>query len=187
MSEYGGSSSSNNYSLDHLHTLLAVNDEAEAERSGIDLAEVSAALSDAADGMLEEIERSIYLAALDSRTMADLFWEEKMERFAAGDPGKLGIRVRVNRGTLEVVYFRDAFVRNSDSMRKGKTYYAKHIKRSGKHHYNARDFKGAESWERELVAAHEKDHAKNRKIFYELSKARTALKEVKKVIESHRK
>lgn len=77
MSEYGGSNSSGNYSLDHLHTLLAVNDEAEAERSGIDLAEVSAALSDAADGMLEEIERSIYLAALDSRTMADLFWEEK--------------------------------------------------------------------------------------------------------------
>lgn len=175
------------FSLEHLQALLVVNDEAEAERSGIDLAEVSKALSDATDGMLDEIERSIYLIALDSRSMADLFWEEKMERFEADDPGKIGIRVRVNRGTLEVVYFRDAFVRNSNSMRKGKTYYAKHIRRSGKHHYNARDFSGAESWERELVAAHEKDHAKNRKIFHELSKARTALREVKKVIESHKK
>ncbi|WP_075881873.1 conjugative transfer protein MobI(A/C) [Vreelandella massiliensis] len=171
--------------LDEIEVLKSLlNPNAAEDREGIDPLQLSSMLSDKVDAMLEEVERSIYLLALDSRIIADLFWEEQIEHFEQNEPGKLGLRVRVHKGSLEIMYFRNAFTRNGGSKRRdGKAFYAKHIPRSGRYHYNSRDFNGAEAWEHELALTHEVDHARNRKLFNELSKARRSLKAIKKALD----
>lgn len=157
--------------------------DAEAERTAIDPLELGRSLQRQVDHLLDGIDVAIHQVALDSRIVADLFWEEQAERFQAKEPGILGVRVRINKGTLEVAYFRNAFTRKGDSKR-NKAFYAKHIRKSGKYRYAARDFAGAYPWEKALAIEHEDEHAKNRKLFAELSSARRYLRGIKKSLVS---
>lgn len=160
-----------------------LNPEAEGERAEIDPGSLSASLRDTLDVMLAQLDTAIHQVALDSRIVADLFWEEQADRFKSKEPGVLGVRVRVNKGTLEVAYFRNAFTRKGDSKR-GKSFYAKHIRKSGKYRYTSRDFSGAYDWEKALALEHEEEHEKNRKLFAELSRARRSLRMVRKSLEA---
>ena len=103
------------HDLPALVSLLAPDNE--AERESIDPQEISQALTMSVDEMLARLDVAIHQIALDSRVMADLFWEEQLDRFEQKDPGVLGVRVRVNKGTLEIAYFRNAFTRKGTSKR----------------------------------------------------------------------
>lgn len=170
------------HALDDLHVLLS---DKEADRSHIDPSELRAALLERIDDSLDDIEVMAHQIAMDSRIVADLFWDEAKEQFELKNPGNLGVRVRINNGSLEVAYFRNGFTRKGESKNKGgKTFYSTHIRRSGKFRYARRDFGLAESWERDLAIEHEKEHERNRKLFAELSKARRYMRSLrKKVIE----
>lgn len=152
---------------------------AESERAELDPSSLDVALLRQIDGMLSRIDLAIHHVALRSRIVADLFWEEQQEHYESKDPGTLGVRVRVNKGTLEVAYFRNAFTRKGDTKR-SKSFYANHIRKSGKYRYTSRDFSGARDWERALALEHEEEHEKNRRLFAELSQARRTLRRTRK-------
>lgn len=133
--------------------------------------------------VLDQIEKCVVRTGVDSRRLADLFWEEQNEQFTSGEPGLLGQRIRYrDSGNLEISYFRNGFtLKNNRAEKTG--FKAKHVSRSGRHAYLARDLSFARKWEREMAAEYEPRHAKNRRIYEALSRARKSIRAAIKEIE----
>lgn len=126
---------------------------------------------------LQEAEKTVMLLGVDSKIFSDLVWQEFYENIESGEKLKIGHRIRVNNGTLEIMYVKNVY-------QKGGRYYADQVKRSRKFEYLRKDFRFASQWEQDLVVSFEDIYKINRKIFSHISEARRhlrkAIKEVAK-------
>lgn len=126
---------------------------------------------------LQEADKVVMLLGVESKTFSDLIWQDFCENIKKGVNPSIGHRVRVNDGTLEIMYVENVYQGNG-------RYFADHITRSRKFEYIRKDFKSASQWEKDLVICFEAYYKINRKIFHHISEARRhlriAMKEVDK-------
>ncbi|CAM3967045.1 conjugative transfer protein MobI(A/C) [Vreelandella rituensis] len=156
------------FTLERIQELIEP--DAVAARDALDEDDIRLASESSFDLVFNEIEKLVNLVGLDSRIVADIFWREVEEKIADGEQVSLGHRVRVKNGTLEIAYLRNIFQQKKGS------YFADHVKRSGKFRYQKRDFKFAAAWESELAFGFEDHHQINRKAFIYMSEARRNLR-----------
>lgn len=161
-------SQSTSLTVDQLDALLEP--DALVDRELLDRGELRQMTLNGFEEALYEIERLVYLRALDSRFVSDLFWSEIENRISSGDRVNIAQRVRVKRGTLEIAYMKNVYQTTP-----GK-FYADHVSRTKRYSYAKRDLSFAKPWEVDLAMGHEDHHASNRKMFKHLSEARRNLR-----------
>lgn len=165
--------------IETLHHLLEPGSA--ASRADLHATHITSSSLQLLDEVLDRIELLIFQRAVDSRLIADVFWEEVESKISKGEKVSLGHRVRVRKGTLEISYHRNIY-QEKRKRAVAKKYFADHIARSAKFQYLSRDFRFAQTWEREIALFLEEKHKINRKIFRELSIARKSIRSARKML-----